>query len=96
VHPEVLAAMREAGIDLADARPQRLTEELAARAQWLVTMGCGEQCPAVAGLRRADWPVEDPKGQPVARVRAIRDEVRERVARFVAQQGWGHDQSPRA
>ncbi|MBM4391333.1 MAG: arsenate reductase ArsC, partial [Deltaproteobacteria bacterium] len=72
VHPEVVAAMREVGIDLAGNQPQRLTRELAEGAGWLVTMGCGDECPAVPGLRRDDWPLPDPKGQPVERVREIR------------------------
>ncbi len=88
VHPEVLMVMREVGLDLAGAAPRRLTAELAAGAQWLVTMGCGEACPVVPGARREDWAVEDPKGQPLGRVREIRDEIRERVARLVASQGW--------
>lgn len=88
VHPEVLTVMREAGIDLDSAVPRRLTPELAAGAQWLVTMGCGEACPVVPGAHREDWPVEDPKGQSLARVRAIRDEVRRRVERLIADQGW--------
>jgi len=87
VHPEVLAAMREAGIDLADARPQLLTHELAAGAGLLVTMGCGEACPAVPGVRILDWPLEDPKGKPVERVREIRDDVRARVEALVRELG---------
>lgn len=79
VHPVVVQAMREVGIDLSEARPQKLTDELAVGAQLLVTMGCGEQCPLVPGLRREDWPLRDPKGLPMEDVRAIRDEVRERV-----------------
>jgi arsenate reductase len=79
VHPEVVEVMREVGIDLAAARPQLLTDELARGAQWLVTMGCGDECPYVPGLLRADWPLPDPKGQPLEKVRAIRDEIRERV-----------------
>ena len=88
VHPEVLATMAEVGLDLFSARPQKLTDELAATATWLVTMGCGEQCPYVPGLRRDDWPLEDPKGKPVERVREIRDEVGARVRAFVSMQGW--------
>jgi arsenate reductase len=88
VHPEVLEAMREVGIDLADRKPQKLTDELARGAQMLITMGCGEQCPVVPGLRRDDWPLEDPKGKPVARVREIREEIRERVAGLLAREGW--------
>ena len=88
VHPEVVAVMREVGIDLTAARPTRLTDELAAGAQLLVTMGCGESCPVVPGLRRQDWDLPDPKGQPVQRVRAIRDEIRARVERLVTAEGW--------
>lgn len=87
VHPEVVAAMREVGIDLAQARPQRLTEELAASATLLVTMGCGEACPFVPGLRRIDWNLGDPKDQPPVRVRQIRDEIRALVIRLIAAEG---------
>src|SRR5262249_7691364 len=89
VHPEVLEAMREVGIDLSAATPQRLTDALAASASLLVTMGCGEVCPAVPGLRRMDWPLEDPKGEPIERVRAIRAEVKARVQALLVSEGWG-------
>jgi arsenate reductase len=79
VHPEVLDVMKEAGIDLSGARPQKLTEEFARGADRLVTMGCGDECPYVPGLAVEDWPLEDPKGKPVERVREIRDEIRARV-----------------
>jgi len=88
VHPEVLAAMREVGIDLDGIAPRKLTDELAATASILVTMGCGEACPVVPGLRPMDWPLEDPKGKPVERVREIRDEVQGRVAALLAAEGW--------
>jgi arsenate reductase len=88
VHPEVVDAMREVGIDLSDGRPQMLTDELARGAQMLVTMGCGDECPVVPGLRRDDWPLEDPKGKPLTRVREIRDEVRGRVIALLRQEGW--------
>ncbi|NVI96987.1 arsenate reductase ArsC [Myxococcus sp. AM009] len=88
VHPEVQAAMAEVDIDLTGARPQRLTDELAQGAQWLITMGCGDACPYVPGLKRGDWPLEDPKGKPVERVREIRDDVRSRVLALLAQEGW--------
>ncbi len=65
VHPEVLTVMQEVGIDLSAAQPQKLTEELAQQAQLLVTMGCGDQCTVVPGLRRGDWPLTDPKGKPI-------------------------------
>ncbi len=89
VHSEVLQAMREIGIDLSRAVPRKLTAELAAGASMLITMGCGEACPVVAGLRREDWPLDDPKGKPVARVREIREEIRARIAGLVAREGLG-------
>ena len=89
VHPEVVAAMRELGVELGEVRPRRLTPELAGQATLLVTMGCGETCPSVAGLPTVDWPIEDPKGQPIERVRAIRAELAARVARLVAAEGCG-------
>lgn len=84
VHPEVLQVMAEAGLDLTAARPARLTEALAREAQLLITMGCGDACPYVPGLRIEDWPLEDPKGKPLERVRAIRDDIRARVAELIA------------
>ncbi len=86
VHSEVVQVMEEAGIDLRDARPQQLTPELAARAQLLITMGCGDECPYVPGLRRGDWPLEDRKGQPIDRVRTIRDEIRTRVEALIVRE----------
>lgn len=79
VHPEVIHVMREIGIDLSAAKPQRLTDDLASSASVLVTMGCGESCPYVPGLKRIDWQIADPKGQPIERVREIRDEIHEQV-----------------
>lgn len=87
VHPEVVSVMREEGIDLTEARPQKLTSELASQAQLLITMGCGDECPFVPGLRRDDWPLEDPKGQPLERVRQIRDDIRRRVEALVDAEG---------
>ena len=89
VHPVVLEAMKEVGIDLSNVTPTLLTHELAASSSLLVTMGCGEKCPVVPGLRRADWPLEDPKGKPMELVRTIRDDVRNRVSELIAQEGWG-------
>ena len=88
VHPEVQSAMAEIGIDLSDAKPQLLTDSLAAAAQLLITMGCGDACPHVPGLRRDDWPLEDPKNKPVERVREIRDDIRGRVIALLAHEGW--------
>src|SRR3954463_5005576 len=75
VHPEVVAAMREAGIDVLSATPRLLTPEVAAGVALLVSVGCGDSCPVVPGARRDDWPLEDPKGKPAARVREIRDDI---------------------
>jgi arsenate reductase (thioredoxin) len=88
VHPEVVTAMNEVGIDLSAASTSRLTTELAQRAQMLITMGCGDQCPVVPGLTRDDWPLEDPKGKPIDVVRRIRDEIRDRVIQLIDTQGW--------
>ena len=88
VHPEVVTAMQEVGIDLSAGKPQYLSDELAKSASLLVTMGCGEACPHIPGLRREDWPLEDPKGKPVERVREIRDDIRGRIMRLLTEQGW--------
>jgi arsenate reductase len=96
VHPEVREAMRELGIDLSDARPQLLTADLARDVQVLITMGCGEECPYVPGVERDDWALPDPKGRPVEEVRAIRDDIRTRVAALIASRGWGEPGDPRA
>lgn len=88
VHPEVLEAMQEVGIDLSNAIPQKLTAELAQGATLLVTMGCGDECPYVPGLRRDDWPLQDPKGQSGNRVREIRDDIRKRVTEMLVAEKW--------
>ena len=88
VHPEVVAAMSEVGLDLSGASTSRLTTALAQDAQMLITMGCGDQCPVVPGLSRDDWPLEDPKDKPLARVREIRDEIRRRVETLLEREGW--------
>jgi arsenate reductase len=88
VHPEVVAVMRELGIDVAGAKPQKLTDELARGASVLITMGCGDACPVVPGLERGDWPLEDPKGQPIERVREIRDDIAQRVAALLETNAW--------
>ena len=84
VHPVVVDAMREVGIDLSSARPQKLTAELAATAEMLITMGCGEECPYFPGLAREDWPLPDPKGKDIATVRVVRDDIASRVRDFLA------------
>jgi arsenate reductase len=89
VHPVVVEAMLEVGIDLRNAKPQRLTAELAQNAEMLVTMGCGDECPYVPGLRRDDWPLPDPKGQGIESVRQTRDEIKRRVLQLLAQEHLG-------
>jgi arsenate reductase len=88
VHPEVVAAMHEVGIDLKRAVPRLLTPELAQDASWLITMGCGDACPVVPGVRRGDWPLDDPKGQPLDRVRQIRDDIRQRIEAFLVERDF--------
>jgi glycerol uptake facilitator-like aquaporin len=88
VHPEVVEAMQEVGLDLSQARPTLLTPALAAGAELLITMGCGDECPVLPGVRRDDWPLRDPRGQPLEEVRRIRDEIRARVGQLIAREGW--------
>jgi arsenate reductase len=88
VHPVVVEVMRELGVDLDGVVPHRLTDVLASDANILVTMGCGEECPVVPGVEREDWPIDDPKGQPVEQVRQIRDEVDGRVRALLVERGW--------
>ena len=88
VHPKVVQVMREEGIDLNGVKPQFLSAELAQQATLLVTMGCGDACPYVPGLKKLDWPLQDPKGQPIEQVRVIRDEIRQRVTGLAAAHNW--------
>ena len=88
VHPEVQQAMQEVGLELGGATPRKLTDELAKDATMLITMGCGEACPHILGRRRLDWPLEDPKGKPVERVREIRQEIKERVLQLLETEHW--------
>ncbi len=85
VHPEVVAVMRELGIDLADRKPQLLTRELAHKADIVITMGCGDQCPYIPGKRYIDWELPDPKGRPIDEVRATRDEIADRVIALLSE-----------
>ena len=88
VHPEVVEVMREVDVDLSNEVPRFLSQSLAETAALLITMGCGDACPVVPGLRRDDWPLEDPKGKPTPRVREIRDEIRARVEALIEREGW--------
>ncbi len=85
VHPEVVEVMRELGIDLADRRPRLLTRKLAERADIVVTMGCGDECPFIPGKRYIDWELDDPKGRPIEEVRVTRDEIGRRVVSLLAE-----------
>lgn len=85
VHPEVIEVMRELGIELSERRPQLLTRELAVQADLIVTMGCGDACPYIPHKRYIDWELPDPKGRPVAEVRAIREEIKRRVDGLLAE-----------
>ena len=89
VHPEVVTAMGEKGIDLSKATPQYLSTELTKDAHILITMGCGDDCPLVPGVERDDWPLEDPKDKPLETVRLIRDEIHKRVSDLVRERKWG-------
>jgi arsenate reductase len=83
VHPEVVDALREIGIGAGDVAPRRLEHADADWADVVVTMGCGDACPVVPGTRYVDWELPDPHGKPLAEVRAIRDEIRQRVTELV-------------
>ncbi len=85
VHPEVVEAMGELGIDLSGRTPRQLTRADAEWADVVVTMGCGDECPYIPGKRYLDWELADPKGQPVATVRATREEIARRVRELVAE-----------
>ena len=85
VHPEVVDVMRELGVDLAGRRPQRLSDDLAAQADVVVTMGCGDACPYIPGKHYLDWDLPDPKGRPREEVRSLRDDIARRVEQLVAE-----------
>ena len=79
VHPEVVEVMNEIDIDLSTRTPHKLTQELAEWADVVVTMGCGDACPYIPGMRYLDWDLPDPKGRPIGEVRALRDDIERRV-----------------
>jgi len=88
VHPRVVIAMRELGIDLGGERPRALTSELAADVELLVTLGCGEACPSLPARARQDWPLDDPAELSLPGVRTVRDEIRRRVEALLEARGW--------
>ncbi len=85
VHPEVVAVMRELGVDLSGRVPRKLQREDAECADVVVTMGCGDECPYIPGKRYVDWDLPDPAGRPVDEVRAIRDDIQARITELVAE-----------
>lgn len=85
VHPEVVEAMSEIGIDLSERLPRRLSTEDSLWADVVVTMGCGDKCPYVPGVRYLDWELDDPKDRPLAEVRATREEIERRVIELIAE-----------
>ena len=87
VHPEVVEAMDELGIDLSHRAPRRLTDEHAAWADVVVTMGCGDACPYIPGRRYVDWELADPHGRPLEAVRATRDDIARRVQALLGELG---------
>src|SRR5579859_6104840 len=83
VHPTVVAAMKEEGVDLSDRLPHKLNDELGRWADVVITMGCGDECPVIRGRRYIDWELTDPKDLPIGDVRRIRDDIKVRVAALV-------------
>ncbi|UDY37562.1 arsenate reductase ArsC [Dermatobacter hominis] len=83
INPVAAQAMAEVGIDITAGSPRRWTDAQLAAADVVVTMGCGDTCPYVPGTRYVDWPVPDPAGLPIERVRPIRDEIRDRVVELL-------------
>ena len=89
VHPEVVIAMREAGIDLSGAQPRYLSMDLTKDAHIVITMGCGDECPLLPGVERDDWALADPKDQPLEIVRRVRDDIERRVKALIQERRWG-------
>jgi arsenate reductase len=85
VNPAAIEAMTEVGIDISRELPKPWTDEILRGADVIVTMGCGDACPVYPGKRYEDWELEDPAGRPIEEVRAIRDEIKERVEKLVAE-----------
>jgi protein-tyrosine-phosphatase len=85
INPVAIQAMAEEGIDISQAVPQLMTTEQVREADAVITMGCGDVCPIFPGKRYEDWELADPKGKPLEEVRAIRDDIRGRVERLLAE-----------
>ena len=89
VHPEVVIAMQEAGIDLSGAQPRYLSMDLTKDAHIVITMGCGDECPLLPGVERDDWAIDDPKEKPLEIVRRVRDDIERRVKALIQERKWG-------
>ncbi|MEU4605616.1 arsenate reductase ArsC [Kribbella sp. NPDC023972] len=87
INPVAVEAMREVGIDISGAVPQRLEYETAKSSDVIITMGCGDACPVFPGKRYEDWELTDPAGRPIEVVRQVRDEIRRRVEKLVGELG---------
>ena len=84
IHPVVVQAMEEVGIDLSAERPKRIDDEVVRASDVVITMGCGDACPIYPGKRYEDWQVEDPSGRSLEEVRGIRDDIERRIAELAA------------
>jgi protein-tyrosine-phosphatase len=84
INPVAIEAMAEEGIDISQAVPQLMTTEQVRESDVVITMGCGDVCPVFPGKRYEDWELDDPRGRPIDEVRVIRDEIRSRVERLLA------------
>ena len=88
INPVAVQVMAEVGLDLSQEFPKPMTDEVVRAADVVITMGCGDSCPIYPGKKYEDWNVEDPAGQPPEKVRAIRDDIRARVERLLAELKW--------
>ncbi|MEY3889220.1 MAG: hypothetical protein RLZZ90_347 [Actinomycetota bacterium] len=85
VNPSAVAAMGEIGIDISENFPKKLTDESVKDSDYIITMGCGDECPYFPGKTYLDWPLDDPAGQGVEAVRPIRDEIRKKIEALIAE-----------
>lgn len=85
LNPVAVAAMAEEGIDIASEQPRLLQNDTVKASDVVITMGCGDTCPFFPGKRYLDWVLDDPAGQPIEKVRPIRDEIKRRVEALLAE-----------
>lgn len=83
VNPGVVAAMAEVGVDISGEFSKPFTDEFVLAADVVVTMGCGDACPLLPGKHYEDWELDDPAGKSLGQIRAIRDEIRDRVTNLI-------------